>query len=518
MNTRTLKWLALGLFLTFSAFAGGLAVSRVDHFAKTNDSLREQPFQLADGLLRAHHHVHKLQAGLRDAILANDVNAALAVQGRSTFDDKGLTEALDLVVNGQWDDEELVGRIVTAMSAWRDTRLRTAQLVVDGRQYDASFLHNSEGEDRYRHLEAVLEESLEAGRHHAARLRVEANRARRSAEFSLLGLAVLASGAITAIAVGLAVLMRTHRPLLRLRSGLLSLAAGDTGIAIPYLLNTNAIGAMARAIDCFRQSLTERDAATRALRESKERLRQAVDEAEQANAAKSRFLAAASHDMRQPMQALRLYLETLETRLTEGLDRRVLNGALTALAAGEELLRNYMDLSVLEAGIIKPHSAELALGPLLADLVREIAPVAREKGLDLRFVPTHAVIRSDAALLDRLLRNLLSNAIRYTPMGRVLVGCRREGEGLLRIEVADTGIGIPPDQIEAVFEDFYQIGNPERDRAKGLGLGLSVVDRTARLLGHPVHVRSIEGRGSIFWVVVPLAGWQDKSADALVAA
>jgi len=98
------------------------------------------------------------------------------------------------------------------------------------------------------------------------------------------------------------------------------------------------------------------------------------------------------------------------------------------------------------------------------------------------------------------------------------VGCRREGEGLLRIEVADTGIGIPPDQIEAVFEDFYQIGNPERDRAKGLGLGLSVVDRTARLLGHPVHVRSIEGRGSIFWVVVPLAGWQDKSADALVAA
>jgi signal transduction histidine kinase len=164
---------------------------------------------------------------------------------------------------------------------------------------------------------------------------------------------------------------------------------------------------------------------------------------------------------------------------------------------------NYLDVSVLESGIVKPSPADVAIAPLLDDVLQEWRGPAADKGLSLRLVGCGAMVRSDPALLRRVIRNLVSNAVRYTDEGGVLVGCRRRGDSL-RIEVWDTGIGIPADQLQVVFEDFYQIGNPERDRANGLGLGLSVVDRAAHLLGHQITVTSRPGTGSMFAVTVPL--------------
>ena len=503
MEIRPIKWLALGLFLALSASIGLVALGRTERMAEASDELRDQPFLLADALLRAHRHIHDLQIRLRDMILVQDMDGVLCVQMRTTAEDAALAEALDLVVARHRSDEKVLTELIRTLSLWRETRERVAELLLDGRWQDASFLLNSEGEDRYRALRQALDSAMTAERANALRLRQEAERSRDSVQQVMVALAVLAGGALTATGLGLFSLMGTYRPLRRLRASLLALADGDTGAPIPYQDATSAIGALARAVACFRQSVIERDSALCALRLSEEKLRLAVEEADNANAAKSRFLAAASHDLRQPLQALRLYLDTLERRIDDRLDRRILGGALSALSAGEELLRNYLDVSVLEAGIVQPEMADVAVGGLLAELAAECGTMAEAKGLDMRVVPCGAVIRSDAALLGRLLRNLLSNAVRYTASGRVLLGCRRRG-GFLRIEVWDTGIGIPPEQLDAVFEDFYQVDNPERDRTKGFGLGLSVVNRAARLLGHPVEVSSRPGRGSVFTVTVPL--------------
>jgi CheY-like chemotaxis protein/two-component sensor histidine kinase len=174
-----------------------------------------------------------------------------------------------------------------------------------------------------------------------------------------------------------------------------------------------------------------------------------------------------------------------------------------SLRATDDLLDALLDVSRLDAGVLQPRLRDLAVADLTDRLETEFASQAAAKGLALRTVASSAVVRTDPALLDRIMRNLLSNAVRYTEHGRVLLGCRRRGQSL-RIEVWDTGIGIPADKRNAIFEEFYQLANAERDRTRGLGLGLAIVDRIARLLGHPVEVRSQPGKGSLFAVEVPL--------------
>ncbi len=232
-------------------------------------------------------------------------------------------------------------------------------------------------------------------------------------------------------------------------------------------------------------------------------LRQARDEAEQANAAKTRFLAAASHDLRQPLQALVLYQHVLTTQNRAPKLTPVIGRMGEAIEAQQHMLNALLDISRLDAGIIKAEPGDVAIGPLLRRLGDEFAGQARGHGLDLRVVPCRAMVRSDPALLERMLRNLLSNAIRYTVKGRVLLGCRRSGPWL-RVIVQDTGPGIPPDQQAAVFEEFRQLGNPAHDRGQGLGLGLSIVQRLGRLLGHRIELRSAVGRGTAFSVELPL--------------
>ncbi|GKS98309.1 hybrid sensor histidine kinase/response regulator [Acidovorax sp. SUPP3434] len=231
---------------------------------------------------------------------------------------------------------------------------------------------------------------------------------------------------------------------------------------------------------------------------------EAKERAEQANQAKSRFLAAASHDLRQPVHALGLFLEALSCGPAGVSQRSVVDHAKAASAASREMLDTLLDFSRIEAGVIQPHLSACRIQPMLYKLEQELAPLADAKGLIYRSRESGSVVTTDMALLEMILRNLISNAVRYTERGGVLIGCRRRGSRLL-IEVFDTGIGIAPEQQREIFQEFHQLGNPERDRRKGLGLGLAIADGLSRSLDHPLTLHSKPGRGSVFRISIPLA-------------
>lgn len=240
-----------------------------------------------------------------------------------------------------------------------------------------------------------------------------------------------------------------------------------------------------------------------------ERLEQERDRATAANQAKTRFLAAASHDLRQPIHALGLFTATLAALANKGdvggAEARSLAGRLQAVIGSlGGLLHGLIDVSRLDAGLVPVERRPIALHRLLSGLGEEFGVQARGLGVSLRVVASHAWVDSDPALLKRILDNFLSNALRYAPGGRVLIGCRRRGASI-EIQVVDTGPGIPANQHEAVFEEFTQLHNPQRDRQQGMGLGLAIVRRLADLLGHAVTLCSTPGKGSTFAVRVPLA-------------
>lgn len=225
-------------------------------------------------------------------------------------------------------------------------------------------------------------------------------------------------------------------------------------------------------------------------------------EAERASLARSKFLAAASHDLRQPVQSLLLLIEVMKIRLVGSPMEQVTAQMEHALDGLRLLLNSLLDMSKLDAGVVVPAMDGVNLGQLLDRLAEEYRIRAAERGLEFRLVRTSQWLVSDAALVERLLRNLIENAIRYTPAGRVVVGCRRVAGGV-GIVVADTGIGIAHDQHEAVFEEFHQVANSARDRSQGLGLGLAIVRRLAGLLGGRIELQSDLGRGCRFTVHLP---------------
>jgi len=227
------------------------------------------------------------------------------------------------------------------------------------------------------------------------------------------------------------------------------------------------------------------------------------DLAEQANLAKSKFLASASHDLRQPLHAMTLLADALEGRLRDETDNKTLASLQDSLAAMRKLLNALLDISRLDAGIVEPRIRDVRLAPLFARLQSDFAPPARQKDIGWRCASTTLVVRSDPVLLEDILRNLITNAIRYTEHGAVSLSCRDDG-GKVFIEVEDTGIGIAPEQQREIFREFLQLGNPERDAAKGLGLGLAIVERLAKLLEHRIELRSERGKGSCFTVILPL--------------
>jgi len=231
--------------------------------------------------------------------------------------------------------------------------------------------------------------------------------------------------------------------------------------------------------------------------------------ARRANESKTRFLAAASHDLRQPLQAAGMFVEVLAARLDDSSPHQsVIDKLRQSIDATGTLLSTLLDVTTLESGKVKPNVTAFPLMPLLASLADQMEPEAAGRGLRLTVAETSAWVFSDRVLLERLVRNMLVNALRYTTAGGVLLGCRRRPGDRLAIQVVDTGIGIPAEKLEDIFEDFTRLEAPIPGGARGIrgpGLGLGVVRRMAQILGHTIEVRSIPGKGSVFAVVVPMA-------------
>ncbi len=247
----------------------------------------------------------------------------------------------------------------------------------------------------------------------------------------------------------------------------------------------------------------------------KKAMEEARLEAEQANAAKSRFLAMASHDLRQPLQTLAL-LQGLLARAVDGEKPQRLVARLDeTLSAMTGMLNTLLDINQIEAGNVQPELITFSVKDVLARLLGEYTYQAQSLGLELHVASCNFMVHSDPRLLEQIIRNLLSNAMKYTPKGKILLGCRRRA-GVVSIEIWDTGIGIAEDQIGSIFNEFHQIGNTERARSRGLGLGLSIVQRLAKLLDHQITVRSKPGKGSVFAIAIkpPPAGERGPAEPA----
>lgn len=227
-------------------------------------------------------------------------------------------------------------------------------------------------------------------------------------------------------------------------------------------------------------------------------------EAERASLAKSRFFAAASHDLRQPLHSLGFFAAALNQHATSSEARDLVGRIGDSIAALEALFNELLDLSKLDAGAIGVHRRSVSLQELFDRLAREFHAQAVQQELRMRFVPTRLVVATDPILLERILMNLVSNALRYTARGGVVIGARRRGDQVC-VEVWDSGVGIAADKHEHIFDEFYQVGNPGRDRRRGLGLGLAIVRRLTVLLGHQLTLTSAPGQGTRFRLWLPRA-------------
>jgi PAS domain S-box-containing protein len=250
--------------------------------------------------------------------------------------------------------------------------------------------------------------------------------------------------------------------------------------------------------------VTEQEAAARALRAAK-------DEADRATATKTRFLAAASHDLRQPLQSLGLYLTVLSRQLSDSRAQDIAGKMRQSLASMGEILDALLDISTLDSGSVVAECKTFALQEMLDQIATHNIPHADEKGLALRIEPTKFTVKSDPTLLQRIVENFVGNALRYTEAGEISIACKKAGESV-HVEVSDTGVGIPPEALETIFEEYFQLENPIRDRSKGLGLGLAIVRHIALLLDHELDVQSVPGQGSTFSVTLPLVGSVEERA------
>ena len=262
---------------------------------------------------------------------------------------------------------------------------------------------------------------------------------------------------------------------------------------LPYLSTDKSVEGVVITFS----NITEIKVAERALEAAK-------SEAERANLGKSRFLAAASHDLRQPLQTISLLQGILEKRIRDEPLLKLIRRLDDTVNAMASMLDKLLDINQLEAGTVCPVITKFAITDVLDELKDVFTYHTQNNGLDLRVIPSSLTVRSDSRLLEQILRNLMSNAVKYTAKGKILVGCRRRGDWL-RIEVRDTGSGIDEKELKTIFDEFHQLENPARERSKGLGLGLTIVQRLADLLGHKISVRSRVGIGSVFTIEVPLA-------------
>lgn len=325
--------------------------------------------------------------------------------------------------------------------------------------------------------------------------------------------AFLATGGLTALVVGLVLIYirRFGDRLIRLVETVARIGEGDLSAHValdgdPSLIRVKELDTLANGVNAMAQQIgmAHRDLAQRVAEATIELENRRAD-AERANQAKSRFLAAASHDLRQPLHALGLFADQLSRRALSGEDGRLVSRIVESSGALSELLDALLDISRLDAGAMTPKIVPIELAPLLSRLRHDFGGLAEQHGLLLRVPASTVWVNADPMMLERILINLLANAIRYTPAGTVMLAVRRGAPGRTRIEVRDSGVGIREDAQRLVFDEFVQLGNPERDRRKGLGLGLAIVQRMSQLMKCRHGVRSRAGQGSVFWIELPTA-------------
>ena len=263
------------------------------------------------------------------------------------------------------------------------------------------------------------------------------------------------------------------------------------------------LGRMGRSFNRLKEDLWEQGVG----------LQNAKEDADRANKAKSVFLASASHDLRQPLNAMQMYIAALKTKVNDEEALKIIEDINSVSASTARLLNALLDVSELEVGAIKPRYEEFPINNIFTSIFQSFSPLAKDKSLQFRIVPSSIFVKSDPDLLERILGNFMSNAIRYTESGSVMIGCRRRGN-MVSIEVWDTGCGISDNQMSSIFEDFYQIENKERDRSKGLGLGLALAKRLSISLNHKIESKSRLGSGSCFSVLVEISK-VSKSEDKL---
>jgi signal transduction histidine kinase/CheY-like chemotaxis protein len=315
---------------------------------------------------------------------------------------------------------------------------------------------------------------------------------------------LMACAGLVAVIVGIAFARRMAAPIVQLRAATERITNGDLTTTLTVNRH-DEIEDLAQDFNQMASKLRELYASLEAkVIERTAQLSAARDEAERANAAKTRFLAAASHDLRQPMHSISLLLGVLQSRLASPEHMALADKIQSSVATMESLFSNLLDISKLDAGAMQAHVEDVNLGWLLHRLEQTWAPQAADKGLKLRVRTCNVVVRGDAALLERIIGNLLSNAIRYTRRGGVLVGCRRRAAAV-ELQVWDTGPGIEPRYREAIFEEFFRIDAPGTGQEKGLGLGLSIVQRCAHLLGYGMSVDSRVDHGTVFRLTLPLS-------------
>ena len=314
---------------------------------------------------------------------------------------------------------------------------------------------------------------------------------------------LLLLGLLLSVAAGVVLARRMVTPIRALQAGAAEIGAG----ALDQRIHVDTGDELEALASQFNHMAAQ-------LQESYADLEMKVDDRtrqlELANRAKSRFLAAASHDLRQPMHALGLFVGQLNDMIQYPEARKIVDQVRASVEAMEQLLNALLDISKLDAGVLSPQIDDFPLATLLQRMENNFAAEAKAKGLRLRVLPCRLAVRSDPLLLERIVMNLVSNAVRYTERGGIIVGCRRRGKRV-RIDVWDTGVGIPDDKQREIFQEFIQLGNPERDRSRGLGLGLAIVERLARLLNHRIDLASTPGRGSRFSIELPAGDVQQTS-------
>jgi signal transduction histidine kinase/DNA-binding NarL/FixJ family response regulator len=394
------------------------------------------------------------------------------------------------------DEVELLAEVGKEYDAFIQVVGKVIELIRDGKVHEGQALHVAKAGPLADRMERLTNQLVNRAESDMVASIEASQAAHLTSQRVIIGFGV---GSIAlALVLGYSISLSVIRPIKQMEARFVEIASGDfsSRIEVP---NRDELGNLAANLNRMSDELGR-----------------LYKQLEAANVAKSRFLAAASHDLRQPLHALNLFVAQLRTETDQFERSRVIAQIDAAVTAMDDLFNALLDISKLDAGAVAADVTEFPLAQILKRIERTFAPAAREKGLRLRMVPSNAWVRSDFILLERILLNLVSNAIRYTDRGGVTVGCRRRGR-VLRIEVWDSGIGIPEDQRKNVFDEFYQLADPERIRRGGLGLGLAIVDRLCRLLDHPLEVTSTLGRGSRFAVSLPLAPSQPQSIENAIA-